>query len=135
MTTHTPPARRSVRRTAARVSVVAGALVSTMSTLVLAAGPASADVPENWSDPADVSALQALVLLVGVPLLLIALITLAVYVPALARGEKLAPGAAPIDDEWFGGPRTGTKELASSRPAARADSPEERGTGGASGSW
>ena len=132
MTTQTSPARRSVRGAAARTALLAGTVAS---TLLVAAGPASADVPENWSDPAEVSALEALFLWVGLPLLLIALITLAVYVPALARGEKLAPGAAPIDDEWFGGPRAGTKELTSSRPAARTESPEERGTGGASGSW
>ncbi len=103
-----------------------------LAAAVLIAQPAVADVPEGWSEaPESVSALHALLLLGGVPLLLFVLISLAVYVPALARGERLAPGAAPIDDEWFGGPRTGTGELTS----RATDSGHEKETGGASGSW
>ncbi len=98
--------------------------------MVLTAQPAFADVPEYWNDPDEVSVLHALLLLGGVPLLLFLLIALAVYVPALARGERLAPGAAPIDDEWFGGPRAGAGELTSGRGDDR-----DRETGGASGSW
>ncbi|MBA3781431.1 hypothetical protein [Nocardioides sp. InS609-2] len=123
MTTQTS----STRRLARRASVIAGGLAA----VVLTARPALADVPEGWSDPEPVSVLHALLLLGGVPLLLFVLIALAVYVPALARGEKLAPGAAPIDDEWFGGPRAGTGELTS----RSADSGHEKETGGASGSW
>lgn len=89
------------------------------------AAPASADVPEGWSDPDDVDMLYALLLLGGVPLLLFVGITVLTYLPALIRGEKLAPGAA--DDQWFGGPRQGAKELESGVQA------EE--TGGARGSW
>lgn len=87
--------------------------------------PASADVPEGWSNPDDVDMLYALLLLGGVPLLLFAGIAVLTYLPALIRGEKLAPGAA--DDQWFGGPRQGAKELESGVQA------EE--TGGARGTW
>lgn len=110
------------------VVLVVGAAATVLTTTVLTAQPALADVPENWSDPDPVSALHALLLLAGVPILLFVLISLAVYVPALARGERLAPGAAAIDDEWFGGPRQGAAEL-TARPA------DEKATGGASGSW
>ncbi len=123
MTTQTS----STHRIARRVSVTVGGL----AMVVLTAQPARADIPEGWSDPDSVSALHALLLLGGVPLLLFLLISLAVYVPALARGERIAPGAAPIDDEWFGGPRTGTAELT----GRHADLGHEKETGGASGSW
>ena len=64
-------------------------------------------------------------LLGGVPLLLFVGIVVLTYLPALVRGEKLSPGAA--DDQWFGGPRQGAKELESGAQA------EE--TGGARGTW
>lgn len=120
MTTHIS----STRRLARRAGLVGGGAVG----LVLTAPPVHADVPEGWSDPDPVNVLDALLLLAGVPILLFVLIALAVYVPALVRGEKVAPGAAPIDDEWFGGPRQGTAELA-------GRTSDERETGGASGSW
>jgi hypothetical protein len=89
------------------------------------AAPASADVPEGWSNPDDVDMLYALLLLAGVPLLLFVVIVVLTYLPALVRGEKLTPGSA--DDQWFGGPRQGAKEIEAGAPA------EE--TGGARGSW
>ncbi|WP_295661291.1 hypothetical protein [uncultured Nocardioides sp.] len=114
----------SHRRLARRVGLV----VSGVAALVLTGRPAFADVPDGWSDPEPVDALGALLLLGGVPVLLFLLITLAIYLPALVRGERLAPGAAPIDDEWFGGPRPGTAELTSSAA-------DEHETGGASAQW
>lgn len=101
--------------------VIAGAVP------VLVAAPARADVPEGWSDPAAVSPLDMLALLVGIPLALFLAITLAVYLPAMVRGERVAPGAQQVEDRWFGGPRQGTHEL-----EARGDTGE---TGGASGRW
>jgi hypothetical protein len=94
---------------------------------VVLAGPASADVPEGWSDPEPVSALEILLVLVGLPLLLGLVIAAAVYVPALARGERVAPGAPPTEELWFGGPRGGVKELEAGS--------EQGETGGASGRW
>lgn len=111
--------------TIARRSVAV--LVAT-GTLVAIAGPATADVPEGWSNPEDVSVLYALLVLGGIPLLLFLLITLAVYVPALIRGERVNPGEPAVEDQWFGGPRKGTAELA-------APDTDESRAGGASGRW
>ena len=74
------------------------------------------DVPVGWSHPYDVNMLHALLLLGGVPLLLMILITVAVYVPSLARGERIAPGQPPVENQWLGGPRTGTAELKGRSP-------------------
>ena len=86
------------------------------------------DVPVGWSNPSEVNMVEALLLLVGVPLLLFILITVAVYLPSLIRGESIAPGQPPVENQWLGGPRTGTAEL-KGREAEDADA------GGASGRW
>jgi hypothetical protein len=109
-----------VRRTSLVLAV--GGLV------VAAAGPAGADVPEGWSDPEAVSPLHAVLVLVGIPLLLFVLITIAVVVPGLVRGERFTPGGQATEDQWFGGPRKGTAELP-------APDTEESKAGGASARW
>jgi len=94
------------------------------------AGAARADVPENWSDPDDVSLLHALLVLGGIPLAVIVFLALAVYLPSIVRGESVAPAGARADDEWFGGRRDTTKALESgTKDTSSAE------TGGASGSW
>jgi hypothetical protein len=109
-----------------RISVVllAGGLV------VAGAGAASADVPEFWGgDPVDpVDPWHAVLVLVGIPLLLFVVITLLVVVPGIVKGERFTPGGQATADQWFGGPRSGTREL----PAADTD---ESKAGGASGRW
>lgn len=112
----------TIARRGAVLASVAGAVVLGL------AGPASADVPEGWSDPAPVSPLHALLLLGGVPLLLFVVIALLVLVPGLMKGERLTPGAASHEDQWFGGPRSGTAELA-------APDNDESQAGGASARW
>lgn len=97
--------------------------------LALVAAPAHADAAEGWSDAGEVDNLHALLLLVGVPLLIFVLIALAVYVPAMVRGENVS-ALSSRDDEWFGGPRQGTKELPSG-----GDLAESSETGGARGTW
>ena len=92
---------------------------------VLVAAPAGAEVPEGWSDPAPVSILEMLVLILGIPLVLVVLISLAVVAPALARGEQLLPSSG-TENQWFGGPRP-SRELESGRTVGP--------TGGASGRW
>jgi hypothetical protein len=72
-------------RTRVRRSAV---LTTAAGLLLLVAGPASAEVPEGWSNPPDVSMLEALLILAGIPLLLIVVISAAVYVPAMVRGER-----------------------------------------------
>ena len=120
----------SITLTRVRRSVV---VTTVIGLSLLVAGPASAKVPEGWSDPPQVPMQQVLLILVLLPLLLIVLITAAVYVPALVRGERVAPGAAPAEDQWFGGPRGGVRELEAGPDRGEQSAPGE--TGGAGGRW
>src|SRR3954469_10246843 len=88
------------------------------------------DVPVGWGgdQDTDVNMVHALLILVGIPLLLSLLIAAAVYVPAMVRGERVAPGQAPVENQWLGGPRTGTAEL-------KGPESEDAEAGGASGRW
>ncbi len=112
------------RRSAAAVVVATATLVA----LAGLAGPAAADVPEGWSDPEPVSVLPALLLLAGVPIALFVIIAVLVLLPGIRRGERLTPGAASHEDQWFGGPRSGTAELA-------APDTDTSQAGGASARW
>jgi hypothetical protein len=90
------------------------------------------DVPVGWGGadgPRDVNMLHAILLLGGIPLLLFIAIVVAVYIPSLLRGERIAPGQPPVENQWIGGPRTGTAELAGKQ------SSEDAEAGGASGRW
>lgn len=122
MDTTTTPVR-GLARGASRAGAAA-----VLFAVVLGGGAAHAKVPEGWSDPDPVSWLTVLWLLIGIPVGLVLLITFLVYVPALVRGERLAPGEPQLEDEWFGGPRQGSRELAA------PDTPGSR-AGGASGHW
>jgi hypothetical protein len=110
-----------VRRTSA-VLVVLG--------LVALAGPAGADTPENWTGepPTDVDGVEAVLILVGIPVLLFAVITLLVLLPSLIRGERFTVGGQATADQWFGGPVTGTAELP-------APDDQDSKAGGASARW
>lgn len=130
VTTHVSPSsspRRTTRRAHARRARRATVL-ALAPVLALLAAPAHADVPEGWARVSDVDDLQALAILVGGPLLLFVLIAVAVYLPAMVRGEKLLPDHSAGEAQWIGGPRQGVAEL----PAP--DSDDSR-AGGASGSW
>jgi hypothetical protein len=107
---------------------VRASLLTTVLGLALIAAPAHADAAEGWGTVQEVNTLEALLLLAGVPVLLFLLITAAVYIPAIARGEDVSPTNDEPDDHWLGGPRPGTKELTSG-DAGRTE------TGGARGSW
>lgn len=110
------------------------AVISVAVTLPLTyAAAASADVPENWSDPDDVSFMHALLVLGGIPLAVIVLLVLAIYVPAVVRGESVAPAGVRADDEWFGGRRDAHQSAQQAIEARKPDATDE--TGGASGSW
>ncbi len=86
------------------------------------------DVPIGWSDPSDVNMVHAVLVLGGIPLLLLIAITVAVYLPSLVRGERIAPGQPAVENQWLGGPRTGTAEL-------KGRESEDTEAGGASGRW
>lgn len=124
----TTPISAALRRIA--VLAVSGITVAglALALSVAVAGPASAVEPEFWEETEAIDKLGAVLLLGGVPLLLALLIAIAVYVPALARGERVAPGAPQVADQWLGGPRKTAGELAG------PDSEDSR-AGGASGRW
>jgi hypothetical protein len=109
--------------------------VGSATVLLLAyAGPASADVPDGWSNPSSVSPLHFLLLFLGIPALITLAISAFVYLPGVVRGESVAPAGARTDDQWFGG-RRDTAELESAG-AHRAEGSEPGGdTGGAGGTW
>lgn len=113
--------------TTTRLARRTGALLLAAALPLVLAAPAHAEVPEGWSDPPDVSLLQLLTVVVGIPAVLFVVITGAVMAPALARGEKLLPSSSP-PDQWFGGPDRPKAELES-------ESREVGPTGGASGTW
>jgi hypothetical protein len=117
------PKTHAVRRAFRAATIAAG--LGVIASTVLLAGSATA-VPEDWSNPEDVSGLHVLLLLGGVPLLLFVLITLAVYLPSFAKSVATPePGAG---NEWIGGPRRTVDELAG------PDSDASK-AGGASGRW
>jgi len=100
--------------------------VITAASALAAAVPL--DVLVGWSNPSDVNMVHAVLLLAGIPLLLFILITAAVYLPSVIRGERIAPGQPPVENQWLGGPRTGTAEL-------KGPDSEDAEAGGASGRW
>jgi hypothetical protein len=124
-TRYDSPVTTKLARRARRTSVV---LLAGAALVVAAGGPAGADVPEGWSNPSDVDPVEAVLLLVGVPLLLFLVITALVVIPGVIKGERFTPGGQATQDQWFGGPSKGTAEL----PAPDND---ESKAGGASGRW
>lgn len=126
MTTHDTSS--TVSRRTRRALAVLGVPSLAVTAVALLPTAAQADVPEGWSDPDPVDKLNALLLLAGGPLLLFVLICLAVFLPAMVRGERLLPDHGRPDAQWLGGPHQGAAEL----PAA--DDAKSR-AGGASGSW
>ena len=120
---HSDSARRTHARRVRRLAVLSSA-----PALALLAAPAHADMPDGWAPVTNVDDLHALLLLVGGPLLLFVLIAVAVYLPAMIRGEKLLPDHSGGEAQWIGGPRQGVAEL----PGPDGDNSR---AGGASGSW
>jgi hypothetical protein len=110
------------------------ALVMGSATILLLAyaGPASADIPVGWSHPAPVDGLRQIVIFLGIPLLITLLILAFLYLPAVIRGESVAPAGARPDDQWFGG-RRDTAELEPARTSPEGEA--EGDTGGAGGTW
>ena len=123
----------TLRPTLARRAVRAAALVA-VGTLVLVASPALADVPTGWPEPEPVPLLHALLVYLFAPLGLMVLIALLTITPSLVRGER--PSVGTPDDQWFGGPRDGTRQLesgTSTEPGTTKTGTSK--TGGASGGW
>jgi hypothetical protein len=121
---------RVVRRAVRALALAPAALV------VLSAAPVLAAPPEQWPAPEPVSTLQTLLVLVGIPVTLFVVISLLVYVPSMARGQKYTPGLAwRSENEWFGGPRGGVE--AADQKDAKALEGVAAGTdrGGSSARW
>ena len=113
----------------------ARAVAMTPAVASLAAVPAFADTPAAWPDAGPISTLHVILVLVVIPVALFVLITLAVYVPSMARGNKYEPGQAwRNENEWFGGPRGGV-ETADKADPATIEGVEESDRGGASVRW
>ena len=108
------------------------AVVTTGLAFATVATPALAAPPTSWEDPVNDSALEALLLLVGVPLVIIAVIALLTYLPSMvgsrSAGSSLAFQERP---EWFGGPRQGADAAA----VTEADTAATSDKGGASARW
>ena len=118
-----------MKTTLFRRAVRAGAVLSGLSVALVAA-PASASPPQTWDDPDQGPLLETLAFLLGVPLLVFLLITLAVYLPSMMRGRSTEPALAFQDrNEWFGGPRKGLD------PATTVSSEDRDPKGGASAQW
>lgn len=110
-----------------RLVTAATAIAALTATSVLVAGPASADVPQEWPDVDPVESTHVF-LLIGATVLLFVVIFALVYLPALIRGEDVKPGGATAEDQWLGGPRREPGELAGPDNEASA-------AGGAGGRW
>ena len=101
------------------------------AALALLSAPAHADVPAGWgvqTEHTGLDPLHSLGVFLGAPLLLFVIIAVAVYLPAMIRGEKLLPDHSAGEAQWIGGPRQGVAELP-------APDDEDSRAGGASGSW
>jgi hypothetical protein len=123
--------KAAVRRAPRRLATLAGTTAVLVGSGALLAGPASADVPVGWGTEEPIDKLYVLGVLVGIPVALFILIIAAVYLPSVARGERVAPGATGPEDQWLGGRRS-AGELASPSGTAPAQADTD---GGASARW
>lgn len=117
-----------LRRGLAALVAVGGSLATALAVAVLTAAPAAAEVPDGWSDPDPVDPLHVVLVAVLLPLLLALVLVALVYGPPLARGERVAPHAPEVENQWLGGPRKAAGELA-------GPDGEDSQAGGASGRW
>jgi hypothetical protein len=65
--------------------------VAAPALVVLVATPAMADVPEGWSNPDPVSAMEALMIWVILPVAVAMLISLLYFLPSFARTARRTP--------------------------------------------
>ena len=103
-----------------------------------------ADTPYTWADPEPQSTLTTILVFVGIPLLIMAVITLLVMAPSLAKGPRYRPGqdwnaepewigASPAGDATTSGRQLGTG--ASAAPNREGAPVDESSSGGASARW
>jgi hypothetical protein len=107
--------------------VSAGVLLGSCAAAAVAAPP------DGWENVVNDSMLVSLLKLLGIPLLIMAVITLLTYLPSMVRGGRGTTdpdGYFSQHSEWFGGPRT-TPEAIETGPASE----ESTTPGGASARW
>lgn len=104
-----------------------------------AASTTLADTPATWHDGPSISALHALAIFAGIPLLVMLAVSLLVFAPSLVRGPRYRPGQPwEATSEWFG-VRPGVTGSAGQLEAGSAA--DETGyapgpdSGGASATW
>jgi len=115
------------RRGSRAAALVVPAVVVTGSLLI--AGPAAAAPPEQWEVPANPPLSELLLVLVGIPAVIVAVIALLTYLPSMVRGQSGTSVAAfDQNPEWFGGPREGAD-------AVEGGKGSDGTTGGASARW
>lgn len=95
-----------------------------LGTSAVSVSPAMAEIPEGWSNPDPVDPMHTLLVLIGIPLLVIALVYAAIYLPGVVRGDR--GSGTTTHDEWFGG---------SGKKPAELESTSDEHTGGSSGAW
>ena len=121
-----PPSR--VRRLARAL-----ALIPAVGVTLLAA-PALAGPPSTWQEAPPVSGFDMLLVLLIIPGAAFIAITLLVFVPSWARGQKYQPGQAwRGESTWFGGPQDGIEAADQVTPQAIEEARADRG--GASARW
>jgi hypothetical protein len=119
----------SVVRRLARALALAPALGAT-----LLAAPALAGPPNTWQEAPPVSGFAMLLVLLILPAAAFIAITLLVYAPSWARGQKYQPGQAwRGESTWFGGPQDGIEAADQVTPKAIEEADPDRG--GASARW
>jgi hypothetical protein len=120
--------RSVVRRVARALLLVPVLLVTSL------AAPALAGEPSTWPEAPTVSGFDMLLVLVILPGAAFIFITLMVFVPSWARGQKYQPGQAwRGESTWFGGPQDGVE--AADRADARTAQEQDADRGGASARW
>lgn len=121
--THRIRSRRILRGGAVAVGLALGSLT----------GPALAVPPQSWPATDNPPVSQVLLVLIGIPLLVVAILALLVYLPSMIRGTSSEPALAFQDrNEWFGGPSKGVDAAHDARTGAGASTADK---GGASARW
>ena len=122
------------RHAAVRSGLRAGAV--TLGVLLGSwAATAVAAPPEGWENATNDSMLVSLLKLLGIPLVVIAVITLLTYLPRIRRGGRSAADPNSYfseHSEWFGGPRTTPEALEGCSVATEG---QVTTGGGASARW
>lgn len=99
-----------------------GVLAALPLALVAVAAPASADTPSSWPENDPMSTMDVLLVFVGIPAGLFALIALLVVAPSLARGPRYRPGVTWLaQSEQFGAQSSGPARSDADAEAAGGD--------------